>query len=162
MAERLAGRSPDAVVISPETALSELSAVRSAIAAGASREPALEALVFGRQQVLHTRDQLGRAEGIFAPPEGAARVGVALEDTKGYVFLGDVDRTGTRLYNARVTNLAGALDELQAAGVSTFHVVQADLDATERDAFERGGLEALAAFASRERSTTGHLFRGVV
>ncbi len=35
------------------------------------------------------------------------------------------------------------------------------MDAAERAAFAEGGLEALAPFASRERSTTGHLFRGV-
>jgi hypothetical protein len=39
--------------------------------------------------------------------------------------------------------------------------VQADLDAAEREVFCRDGLPGLAAMATRERSTTGHLFRGV-
>jgi hypothetical protein len=61
-----------------------------------------------------------------------------------------------------VTNLAPNVEELRAAGVTTFLVVQADLDVAERAAFAVGGLAALAPFVSRERSTTGHLFRGVV
>jgi hypothetical protein len=60
-----------------------------------------------------------------------------------------------------VTNLCANLDELRAAGVGRFHVVQADLGPEERRAFAQGGLAALASFTSRERSTTGHLFRGV-
>ena len=40
-------------------------------------------------------------------------------------------------------------------------VVQRDLSSEERRAFAAGGLAALAAFAGRDRSTTGHLFRGV-
>jgi hypothetical protein len=45
--------------------------------------------------------------------------------------------------------------------VTTFLVVQSDLDESERAAFVAGGLPALAPLAARERSTTGHLFRGV-
>ncbi|HEY5386658.1 MAG TPA: hypothetical protein VIL79_02030, partial [Thermoleophilia bacterium] len=64
-------------------------------------------------------------------------------------------------FNARVTNLAPNLDELRAAGVTTFLVVQSDLNDEERAAFAAGGLPALAPLASRERSTSGHLFRSV-
>jgi hypothetical protein len=35
------------------------------------------------------------------------------------------------------------------------------MNADERRAFAVGGVSSLAAFATRERSTTGHLFRGV-
>ena len=84
-----------------------------------------------------------------------------LTDAKGYEFPASVDFGGTRLFNARVTNLAPNLDDLAAAGVRGLLVVQSDLDRAERAAFVRGGLIALASLASRERSTTGHLFRGV-
>ena len=94
-------------------------------------------------------------------PSGSEHAGLVLEDAKGFRFPADVDAGGTRLFNARVTNLAANLDELGEAGVGTFHVVQADMDEAERRAFLSGGLPALAACASRERSTTGHLFRGV-
>jgi len=160
----LAGRAPAAVVASPEASLDEIAGLRSAMAAGApplDPPPAVEALAFGRQQVLHTRDQLGRAEGLFEAPGPAHHVGLLLEDAKGYQFPADVAAGGTRLFNARVTNLAPNLDELRAAGVTTFLVVQSDLDEAERAAFVGGGLPALAPLASRERSTTGHLFRGV-
>ena len=45
--------------------------------------------------------------------------------------------------------------------MSRFLVVQRDLSAEEGRAFASGGLPALAAFVARERTTTGHLFRGV-
>ena len=164
----LNGRPPAAVVISPESSLEELAAFARSMSgalagtpgAGAPG-PALEILAFGRQQVLHTRDRLGRAEGLTPAPAKGAHDGLVLEDAKGYRFPADVGATGTRLFNARVTNLAANLGELREAGVSAFLVVQADLDDGERAAFAAGGLPALAAFASRERSTTGHLFRGV-
>ena len=164
VAAGLAGRPPAAVVASPEASLDEIAGLRAAMAAGApplDPPPAVEALAFGRQQVLHTRDQLGRAEGLFEAPGPAQHVGLLLEDAKGYEFPADVDAGGTRLFNARVTNLAPNLDELRAAGVTTFLVVQSDLDEAERAAFAAGGLPALAPLAARERSTTGHLFRGV-
>ena len=164
VAAGLAGRPPAAVVASPEASLDEITGLPAAMAAGVPHldpPPVLEALVFGRQQVLHTRDQLGRAEGLFEAPGPAQHVGLRLEDAKGYEFPADVDSGGTRLFNARVTNLAPNLDELRAAGVATFLVVQSDLDETERAAFVAGGLPALAPLAARERSTTGHLFRGV-
>ena len=165
----LGGRPPAAVVVSPESSLAELAplaramggALAAAAPGGALPAPSLEILAFGRQQVLHTRDRLGRAEGLTPVPARGAHAGLVLEDAKGYRFPADVDATGTRLFNARVTNLAANLDELREAGVSAFLVVQADLDDGERAAFAAGGLPALAACASRERSTTGHLFRGV-
>jgi len=165
----LGGRPPAAVVVSPESSLAELAGLDAAMArtlAASARDasgakPALEILAFGRQQVLRTRDQLGRAEGLVPAPAGAEHRGLVLEDAKGYRFPADVDAAGTRLFNARVTNLAANLTELGEAGVHTFLVVQADLDDRERAAFAAGGLRALAPFASRERSTTGHLFRGV-
>ena len=165
VAAGLAGRPPAAVVASPEASLDEIARPRR----GHGRRsdpprgtpPAVEVLAFGRQQVLQTRDQLGRAEGLYEAPGPGEHVGLLLEDAKGYAFPADVDAGGTRLFNARVTNLAPNLDELRDAGVATFIVVQSDLDAAERRAFAAGGLPALAAFAGRERSTTGHLFRGV-
>jgi len=160
----VAGRPPAAVVVSPEASLEEIADLGAVLAAGPSRldtPPALEALAFGRQQVLRARDQLGRAEGLYEAPGPAAHVGLLLEDVKGYEFPADVDAGGTRLFNARVTNLASNLDELRAAGVTTFLVVQSDLNDEERVAFAAGGLPALAPLASRERSTSGHLFRGV-
>ncbi len=164
IAAGLAGRPPAAVVASPEASLAEIAGLRSAMAAGTpflDSPPAVEVLAFGRQQVLRARDQLGRAEGLFAAPRPAEHVGLVLEDAKGYEFPADVDAGGTRLFNARVTNLAPNLDELRAAGVTTFLVVQSDLNETERTAFVAGGLPALAPLAARERSTSGHLFRGV-
>ena len=123
-----------------------------------SIKPAGEGDLF--QKFKELRDKL-KAEGLFDEPGPARHVGLLLEDAKGYEFPVDVDDGGTRLFNARVTNLAPNLDELRAAGVTTFLVVQSDLDAAERAAFVAGGLPALAPLASRERSTSGHLFRGV-
>jgi hypothetical protein len=150
--------------VSPEASLEDIAELGAALAAGPSRldlPPALEALAFGRQQVLRARDQLGRAEGLYEAPGRGAHVGLLLEDAKGYEFPVDVDSGGTRLFNARVTNLAPNLGELRAAGVTAFLVVQSDLNDEERRAFAAGGLPALAPLASRERSTSGHLFRGV-
>jgi len=150
----LAGRAPQAVVVSPEASLDDIAAL--------SLGPAsLEILAFGRQQLLHTRDQMARAEGLVEPPVAARHVALVLTDAKGYEFPASVDLGGSRLFNARVTNLAPNLDDLAAAGVTGFLVVQSDLDRAERAAFAKGGLGALAPLASRERSTTGHLFRGV-
>jgi putative protease len=160
---RLGAAAPAAVVVSPEAALDEI----VALSAGLTRldpPPAVEALAFGREQVLRARDRLGRAEGLVppgGPPGPAGRIDLRLEDAKGYVFPAEVDGGGTRLFNPRVTNLAGSLDELRAAGVSRFLVVQRDLSPDEGRACAAGGLPALAAFVSRERTTTGHLFRGV-
>jgi len=164
VAAGLAGRPPAAVVASPEASLDEIAGLGAAMAAGArplDPPPAVEALAFGRQQVLHSRDQLGRAEGLYEAPGPAQHVDLLLEDAKGYEFPADVDAGGTRLFNARVTNLAPNLDELRAAGVTTFLVVQSDLDEPERAAFVADGLPALVPLTARERSTTGHLFRGV-
>jgi putative protease len=163
VAAALAGRRPAAVVASPEAALSEIGGLAAALAAAspAGAAPAVEVLAFGRQQVLHTRDLLGRAEGLYEAPGAAGHVSLLLEDAKGYEFPAEADAGGTRVFNARVTNLAPNLDELREAGVSTFVVVQSAMNAGERVAFATGGPAALAALASRERSTTGHLFRGV-
>ena len=160
----LARRPPGAVLVSPESSIAEVAELPASFARALGGEgwpPRLEILAFGRQQVLRTRDQLGRAEGLVHAPGPAEHVGLVLEDAKGYRFPADVDAGGTRLFNARVTNLAANVDELRRAGVGTFLVVQADLDTGEREAFRAGGLQALAGFAARERSTTGHLFRGV-
>ncbi len=153
-AAHLAGRPPAAVVASPEATLEEIAGL-------ATRATGLEVLTVGRQQLLHTRDRLGRAEGLYETPVPGRHVGLSLTDAKGYLFPATVDVGGTRVYNARITNLAANLDELRDADVTGFLVVQSDLSAAERSAFEAGGLSALAPFASRERSTTGHLFRGV-
>ena len=154
------GGVPAAVVTSPEASLADIAALAAALAR-LEPPPAVEALAFGLQQVLHTRDRLGREEGLVEAPGPAAHVDLLLEDAKGYVFPGQVDRGGTRLFNARLTNLTAHLGELRDAGVARFLVVQRDLLAEEGRAFASGGLPALAAFATRERSTTGHLFRGV-
>jgi putative protease len=161
VAAALAGRAPAAVTVSPEASLGEIPATARALAASGEGPPALEILAFGRQQVLHTRDLLGRAEGLYEAPGPAEHVSLLLEDAKGYGFPAEADAGGTRIFNARVTNLAPNLDELREAGVATFVVEQAAMDEAERSAFAAGGLEALAPLASRERSTTGHLFRGV-
>ena len=164
VAAALGDRPPAAVLVSPESSLEEIAQLQSSTAGALGPEdpaPVLEILAFGRQQVLHTRDQLGRAEGLVPAPSGDEHAGLVLEDIKGYRFPADVDEAGTRLFNARVTNLASSLTELRDAGVRAFLVVQSDLDGAERAAFAAGGLPALAPLASRERSTTGHLFRGV-
>jgi hypothetical protein len=161
VAAGLAGQAPRALVVSPEASLEEIPAITRTLAASFPEPPALEILAFGRQQVLHTRDLLGRAEGLYEAPGPGEHVGLLLEDAKGYEFPAEADAGGTRIFNARVTNLAPNLDELREAGVATFIVEQAAMDETERAAFAAGGLEALASLASRERSTTGHLFRGV-
>ncbi len=165
VAAGLAGRWPAAVTASPEASLEEVATLAEALGAEARARgqvpPALEILAFGRQQVLHTRDRLGRAEGLYEAPGPGEHVSLLLEDAKGYEFPAEADAGGTRVFNARVTNLAPNLDELREAGVATFIVEQAAMDAAERAAFAAGGLEALAPLASRERSTTGHLFRGV-
>jgi len=165
-AAALAGRPPAAVVVSPELSLEEIGtfSVESRRLAEASFDgaaPVLEALAFGRQQVLATRDLLGRAEGLYEAPGPGDALELRLEDAKGYVFPVTADAAGTRLYNARVTNVAAHLDDLRAAGVTGFIVVPRDMGADERRAFVAGGLPALAPFSSRERFTTGHLFRGV-
>jgi putative protease len=160
VAAGLAGRPPAAILASPEASLEELAGTAARLR-DLDPPAAVEVLAFGRQQVLHTRDQLGRAEGLCDAPDPAGHVDLLLEDAKGYVFPAEVEATGTRIGNARVANLAGNLDELRAAGVTAFLVVQADMTSDELAAFRRGGLPALAAFVGRERSTTGHLFRGV-
>ncbi len=162
----LAGRPPGAVVVSPELSLDEIGAFsaesrRLAAASFDGVAPVLEALAFGRQQVLAARDQLGRAEGLYEAPGPGDALELRLEDAKGYVFPATADAAGTRLYNARVTNLAAHLDDLRAVGVTGFIVVPGDMDAGERRAFAAGGLPALAPYSSRQRFTTGHLFRGV-
>ncbi len=162
VAAGLAGAWPAGVTASPEASLEEVAGLAQALAAepnGAS--PAVEVLAFGRQQVLHTRDLLGRAEGLYDAPGPDEHVSLMLEDAKGYEFPAEADAGGTRIFNARVTNLAPNLAELREAGVVTFVVEQAAMDDAERRAFAAGGLPALAPLASRERSTTGHLFRGV-
>ncbi|HTX71067.1 MAG TPA: U32 family peptidase [Thermoleophilia bacterium] len=167
IAADLAGAWPAAVVASPESSLEEVAGLArslhesSAALPARLAPPAVEILAFGRQQVLHTRDLLGRAEGLYEAPGPGEHLGLLLEDAKGYEFPAEVDAGGTRIFNARVTNLASNLDELREAGVATFIVEQAAMDDAERAAFAAGGLQALAPLASRERSTTGHLFRGV-
>jgi U32 family peptidase len=163
VAAGLAGAAPAAVVASPEASLEEIAGLVRTLAAEAAPgdPPAVEVLAFGRQQVLHTRDVLGRAEGLYEAPGPDRHVSLLLEDAKGYQFPAEADAGGTRIFNARVTSLAPNLDELREAGVTTFIVEQAAMDDAERAAFASGGLEALAPLASRERTTTGHLFRGV-
>ena len=151
---------PEAVVASPEAALGEIAELAAALA-GARPAIAVEVLAFGRQQVLVTRDRLGLAEGLLRE-EDESGAQFALVDGKGYVFPVDADAAGTRIFNARVTNGAPHLAELAEAGVAAAIVVQADMLPAERRAFRAGGIAALGGFATRERSTSGHLFRGVL
>ena len=140
------------LVASPEVTLEELARITSP---QTWARPVVEALAFGREQVLVSRDTLGLAEG-HGPP---ARL--TLTDARGYEFPVEVAGDETRIFNARVTNLCGRLPDLVAAGVDGVLVVQADLRGDERIAFEQAGLEGLAAFGDRARFTTGHLYRGV-
>ena len=126
--------------------------------------PGVEALVFGREQVLVSRDTLGLVEGLGATSRGGVSespLALTLTDARGYAFPVLVAPGETRIFNSRVTNLCGRVAELAAAGVRGLIVVQADLNAEERRAFAQGGLDGLAAFDDRGRFTTGHLFRGV-
>jgi hypothetical protein len=154
------------LVASPELTLDELARF-TAPAAGERRGPGIrapaasegrplvEALVFGREQVLVSRDTLGASEGFAAPAR------LTLTDARGYAFPVQVAGGETRIFNARVTNLCGRLPDLVAAGVDAVIVVQADLREDEAAAFVRSGVAGLAAFDDRERFTTGHLYRGV-
>jgi collagenase-like PrtC family protease len=148
---------PRAVVAGPEASLEELVDLSARLAA-ADPPVSVETLVFGRQQLLVTRDVLGLAEGLV--PQGG-HAALELVDAKDFAFPAEAAPEGTRIFNSRVTNLAAAQAQLAAAGVSAAIVVQRDLSAEEAEALAAGGLAALAAFAGRERSTTGHLFRGV-
>ena len=147
------------LVCAPEMSLDDLAQVATAAAA-----PLVEALVFGREQVLVSRDTLGLAEGLGVQARGsgeAATRALTLTDARGYAFPVLVAAGETRVFNSRVTNLCGRLAELVAAGVRGAIVVQADLSDDERRAISRGGLGGLAACDDRERFTTGHLYRGV-
>jgi hypothetical protein len=161
---------PHAVVASPEASLDEIAALTADLAACDPPIP-VEVVAFGRQQLLTTRDRLGEAEGLVGLPAEPGRsrrrtpetasLRLDLADDRGFVFPVEVAPEGTRIFNSRVTNVAAALPQLAAAGVAAAVVVQRDLLPAERAAFAAGGLAALAPFAGRERSTTGHLFRGV-
>ena len=144
------------LVASPESSLDEIASLV------ASCELPVEVFGFGRQQLLLSRDELGRQEGLVSLTD-AARIEqeLSLVDAKGFVFPVAVSRGETRLSNARVTNLAPAAAELARAGVSGFIVEQRSLSPHELEALRARGLDGLAAAAARERSTTGHLFRGV-
>ena len=95
---------PRAVVAGPESSLEELTDL-SARLAGLDSPVPLEAVVFGRQQLLATRDVLGREEGLVAEGE---RSDLELVDAKDFVFPVEVTPEGTRIFNSRVTNLAAA------------------------------------------------------
>jgi hypothetical protein len=151
------------LVCSPELSLDDISRFVAGLAratggapnATATAAPLVETLVFGREQVLVSRDTLGLAEGL------APRGSLTLTDARGYAFPVLVTPGETRIFNSRVTNVCGQLDELAAAGLRGAIVAQADLSGDERRALARDGLAGLAAFSDRERFTTGHLFRGV-
>ena len=145
-----------AVVASPESSLTEI----AALAADLSVAPAIgvEMYAFGRQQLMVTRDVLGAAEGLANPD---AWTYLELVDAKHFVFPVEAGPEGSVIFNSRVTNVAAAERELADAGVSALHVVQRELLPAERAAFAAGGLRALAVYASSDRSTTGHLYRGV-
>jgi putative protease len=148
------------VVASPELRLSEICDLRAALDL-LRPPPRLEILAFGRQEVLLTRDTLGRSEGFVMTASPEQHVRLLLEDVKGFRFPVAVSARGSSIANARVTNLTSHLDALGDAGVEVFLVEEAAMNEEEHAAFTAGGLEALAPLAERERSTTGHLFRGV-
>ena len=155
---------PRAVVASPEASLDEIAYLAGALD-DLDPPAAVEVVAFARQELLITRDRLGVVEGLVpdlspgsSPTDPPA---LSLVDGKGFVFRAVVDSRGTRIANARVTNLTGKLRELAAAGVGTIIVDIGDMSSAERNAFAAHGVAGLAAFAGRERSTTGHLFRGV-
>ena len=151
---------PRAVVASPEASLDEITYLAGVLAD--LDPPALvEVVAFARQELLITRDRLGVVEGLVPDQPPVEPLMLSLVDGKGFVFRAVVDSRGTRIANARVTNLTGKLHELAAAGVGTIIVDIGDMSSAERNAFAAHGVAGLAAFAGRERSTTGHLFRGV-
>jgi hypothetical protein len=166
------------IVVSPELSLAEIDrlaadlarAGRPAVSSAATFTGiTLETLAFGREQVLVTRDTLGLTEGLtddaatVADEDPAARpwAELTLTDAKGFAFPVLVAPGESRVFNARVTNVAAQAGDLAAAGVRAFIVVQTDLRDDERGAFVRLGLAGLAAFDDRARYTTGHLYRGV-
>lgn len=156
----------DGVVCSPELALGDVARLAGSV---------VEALVFGREQVLVSRDTLGLAEGLAAAlgvvpavssgatpvPAPGASVALTLTDVRGYAFPVLVAPGETRIFNSRVTNLCGRIADLAASGVGGVVVVPADMNDDERRAFARSGLDGLAFFDDRARFTTGHLYRGV-
>jgi hypothetical protein len=109
-------------------------------------------------------DQRSTAEklhGDQVPGDAEASQSLSLVDSKGFVFRAVVSARGSSIANARVTNLAPHLGDLAGAGVAVAIVDFSDMNAAEREAFAAHGVVGLAAFADRERSTSGHLFRGV-
>ena len=89
----------------------------------ASPDASVEVLVFGREQVLVSRDTLGADRGPGRRPRrrppagGRAGVSLTLTDAKGYAFPVEVAAGETRIFNSRVTNLCGHTADLAAAGV---------------------------------------------
>ena len=144
------------MVCSPETSLDEL-----AVTASLLRPSRVEIVAFGREQVLMTRDVLGRSEGLVGELEGGETAALELADAKGYRFPVTVSARDSVIHNARVTNLCAHLEALRGAGVDAVHLVQRDMTAAEVEAFCARGPGGLAAATDRERFTTGHLFRGV-
>lgn len=176
---------PRAVVASPEASLEELAQL-TVMLADLDPPTVVEVVAFTRQELLVTRDRLGVAEGLVGdqaprcevlvgdqrstaeklpgdqvPGDAEASQSLSLVDSKGFVFRAVVSARGSSIANARVTNLAPHLGDLAGAGVAVAIVDFGDMNAAERDAFAAHGVVALAAFADRERSTSGHLFRGV-
>ena len=111
------------LVASPESSLDEIASLV------ASSGLPVEVFGFGRQQLLLSRDELGRQEGLVSLADDS-RVAqeLSLVDAKGFVFPVAVSRGETRLSNARVTNLAPAAAELARAGVRGFIVEQRELE----------------------------------
>ncbi|MGO8683494.1 MAG: peptidase U32 family protein [Thermoleophilia bacterium] len=154
---------PRAVVASPEASLEELTQL-TMVLADLNQPMAVEVVAFARQELLVTRDRLGVAEGLVSdrpPGDAEESQSLSLVDSKGFVFRAVVSARGSSIANARVTNLAPHLGDLAGAGVAVAIVDFGDMNAAERDAFAAHGVAGLAAFADRERSTSGHLFRGV-
>ena len=132
----------DGAVCPPELALADVARLAGGV---------VEALVFGREQVLVSRDTLGSPEApsrlrrIVCKRTGRRRrlsrrdrpVALTLTDARGYAFPVLVAPGETRIFNSRVTNLCGHAADLAAAGVGGVMVVQSDMGDDERRAFAR-------------------------
>ncbi len=162
VAAALAGAWPAAVTASPEASLEEVGVLARALAAPrrASRRRSRSSRSAGSRSCTRATCWAGR-KGSTRRPAPTSTSRSSSRTPRATSSRLRRTRAARRIFNARVTNLAPNLDELREAGVATFLVEQAAMDAAERAAFASGGLEALAPLASRERSTTGHLFRGV-
>ena len=165
VAAGLAGRSPAAVIASPEASLEEIAAwrrrwrPRRRLGPGAAgrRDPRL-------------RPPAGAAHARPAGPGGGALRGArpgrarraAARGRQGLRVPGGGGRgRHARLQRPRHQSRAATSTSCARPASPPSSSCRRRWTRHERAAFAAGGLRALAPLASRERSTTGHLFRGV-